>query len=243
MQPIPLYIEVVGEPGVGKSHYSYNTPKPAVIDTTTKKEGQTLLRKFYPDEWEKRYFPVWTMDDIRKAIVTISQNRSFFRTIVIDTAADLRELATAEWCLKNKRQRPQPFEYGDIDDAVNSIIDVINSFPRPGTPETGNYLRMNLVMIAQMKDEYLDNKNTGRRIRKGFPKSNFQADIRLYFDMVDILDTNTQQPTGKQTRRVRIIKSRFLDKASDQWIAELKPTDWKTTIEKLTDLKPDEVVQ
>lgn len=246
-QPVPLFVELIGEPSAGKSHLSCIFPKPAVVDTTASKEAYIILRKLHSD-WKKRHFPVWTLEDIRKTLDYIMVNKDTFKTVVFDTSADLRDLGSREYLAELKkagkdREALMPPEYKWVNEKIDAIIDRVRSVPRPDTKDKEKYLQMNLVFIAQMKDEWSGGKSTGKRIRKGYPNANFQSDIRLFLQIKQEVDPKTQQYTEKYKRVCTVVKNRFKDQASEEWVRELEPVDWSTLLAKLTDLKEGEIVE
>ena len=161
VRKVPLFVEIIGEPSVGKTHLSCLFPKPALLDTTPKGEGYYIIRKIYPEEWKQRYFRVRCFKDVMIALEYVRKRRELFRTVVVDTGADLRSLAI-DACLeelrkeKPERQRLMPEEYSCVNKKVNEFVDEVTD------PER---LCMNLVFTAQMKDEWVDRRPTGRRIR------------------------------------------------------------------------------
>jgi len=247
VQKVPLFVEIIGEPSSGKSHLSNLFPKPAVIDTTTSKESYITLRKLFPTNWKEKYFPVWNLADIRKALEDITTKKEIFRTVVIDTSADLRDLGSKEYLAElnkqgKKREALMPTEYKWVNQKIDEIIDKINSVPKPDDKNKEKFLQMNLVFIAQMKDEWAGGKSTGKRIRKGYPNANFQSSIRLFLKLEQDVDA-TMHYTGKYKRVCVVVKNRFKDQASDSWIGTLDQLNWSGIITKLTDLKEGEIVE
>jgi len=238
---VPLFVEIIGEPSTGKTHLSCLFPKPALFDTTAKGEAYAILMKLCPEECKNMYFRVRTFDDIALHLNYITANKNFFSTVIIDTAADLRGLAINK-CLeelkkvKPERERLMPEEYSCVNEKVNNFIDSI-------TDPNGKYV-MNLVFTAQMKDEWVKRESTGRRIRDGHPKANFQCDLRFYLQLKQKVDPKSMQYLPNEYERVcQIIKCRFrnqTDKA--EWIPELKELTW-AKIKELTKLEEGEIVE
>jgi len=248
VQKVPLFIEVIGEPSSGKSHLSNLFPKPAVIDTTTSKESYITLRKLLPAEWKERFFPVWNLADIRTALETIAKKKEMFRTVVIDTSADLRDLGSKEYIAElnkagKQREALMPTEYKWVNEKIDAIIDKINSVPKPDEKDKEKFLQMNLVFIAQMKDEWSGGKSTGKRIRKGYPNANFQSSIRLFLKIEQEVDPITMQYKGTYKRICVVVKNRFKDQASAEWVGTLDPINWSAIVTKLTDLREGEIVE
>lgn len=241
VRKVPLFVEVIGEPSTGKTHLSCLFPKPALLDTTPKGEAYVVLKKLHPQDWKKRYFRIRCLEDIRKSLQYIKVNKDNYRTIVVDTAADLRGLGYDE-CLKElqkenpKRQALMPEEYKCVNRKINGIIDEI-------TDPEGD-LAMNLVFTAQMRDEWIGRKSTGRRVRDGHPKANFQCDIRLFLQIKQRVDRKTMQYIPNEYVRIcRVVKCRFRNQVDkEDWVAELVKLSWEE-IKRLSKLEENEVVE
>ena len=241
VRKVPLFVEIIGEPATGKTHLSCLFPKPALFDTTAKGEGYLILKKLHTD-WKKRYFRIRKFSDILAGLKYIEANKESFKTIVVDTAADLRGLAIDE-CLeelkkeKPDRQKLMPEEYYCVNKKTDGFVETV-------TDPNGKFC-MNLVFTAQMKDEWVKRESTGRRIRDGHPKANFQCDIRLYLELKNKLDTKTMQLTDEVERVCRVMKCRTRDRTNkDDWLSELKPDELNWSgIKKLIRLDEGEVVE
>lgn len=238
---VPLFVEVIGEPSTGKTHQSCLFPKPALFDTTPKGEGYTVLRKLYPQEWKKRYFRIMCFEDVRKALKYMKTNKAFYKTIIVDTAPGLRGFAAAEYLKELQKVKPSrkalmPVEYKGVNLKVNNLINMV-TYPK------GDYC-MNLVFTAQMRDEWVGNKSTGRRIRDGHPKANFMCDIRLFLQIKQKVDQKTMQYIpNKFERTCRVVKCRFRNQVDENdWMPELKKLSWEG-IKELSKLKVGEIVE
>ena len=237
---IPLFLEVIGEPSVGKTHLASLFPMPALLDTTTKGEGYAVFSKLHAD-WKRRYFRIRCLEDVRLALKFIKQNKEGFKTVVFDTSADLREMGSKEYLVElnkagKERQALMPQEYRWVNEKINGFIDEVTDV------EKG--LGMNLVFTSQMRDEWRENKPTGRRIRKGYPDANFQSDIRLFLQLTQKVDEKTMQVIPNEyERKCQVIKCRFRDQANkEDWVAELKVLDWAGIVG-LAKLKEGQVVE
>ena len=232
---VPLLVEVIGEPSSGKTHLSSLFPKPALFDTTPKGEGYVILKKLYPEEWKMRYFRIYTFDDFTVSLNFVKTKGEFFKTVVVDTSVDLRALGAKAWLKLHKdRERLMPEEWGWVNVKVDDLVTEV-------TNQKGAC--MNLVLTSQMQDEWLDRKTTGRRIRKGVPTMNFQADIRLFLLLKQKADPQTMQLINEYERICRVLKNRFRDQANkEEWVSDLKELSWKG-IKELTKLGVGEVIE
>ena len=236
---VPLLVEIIGEPSAGKTHLSTLFSKPALFDTTPKGEGYYIVRKLYPSEWKMRYFRVRVFEDFTTHLKFVKMKGDFFKTVVVDTSTDLRVLGGKAHLKELQKVKPRkglmPEEWGPVNARVNEFIMEINDPEKMG---------LNLVMTAQMQNEWISRKTTGRRIRKGIPTMNFQADIRLFLQLKQKVDNKTMQYIPNEYERLcRVVKNRFRDQTDKaDWIPYLKDLDWKG-IKGLTKLEDREVVE
>ena len=208
---IPLLVELIGEPASGKTHLALLFPNPLLIDTTPKKESMVVVKKLYPDDWDKRYKSVNTMAMLRSAVdYGISKG---FKTIIFDTSADLQRLATAEWLQEQKKDRVYPIMlYGQIRDRVDELFYKIVKAER------------NIVCTSQLKDEWVKGERTGRKERDGYKRLNFMADIRLYLKIVEKKDLKTG--AIRFVRIAKVLKNRFIDLTDENYIFEIENPDF-----------------
>lgn len=235
VRKVPLLIEVIGEPSAGKTHLSSLFSKPALFDTTPKGEGYAVLSKLYPSDWKMRYFRIREFDDFTKQLKYLKTKEGFFRTVIVDTSVDLRALGARAW-LKNHTDRTNlmPEEWSWVNQRVDEFIMEITDPEKMG---------LNLVLTAQMQDEYVSRKTTGRRIRKGIPTMNFQADIRLFLQVTQKVDQTTMQYIDEWKRTCRVIKCRFRDQTDKaDWKVMLEKLNWEG-IKELSKLSNEEVVE
>jgi len=234
VRKVVLFVELIGEPSSGKTHLACTFPKIAMFDTSPKKESWIVMRKLVKGAVE-RYFPIRSFGDIKTALGEIKKKQGEFSTVVVDTSPDLRELAAKEYLgeLNAKRQAVMPPEYRHVNEKVNGMVDEITA-----------KMEMNLVFTSQMKDEYTpDGKaKTGRRIRKGIPDINSQADIRLFLIVNRKVDEQMKY-IDEYERKCRVLKNRFRNMAEKtEWKEFLTIFTWEG-IKGLTDLKEGEAVE
>lgn len=219
----PLLMEIIGEAEAGKTHTSLLFTNPALIDTTAKCEALSIIKKVFPEDYEKRYFSVRSWQDILEAVKKIKERG--FKTVVIDTAADLQEIAGKAWLVEVNmvRKRTGKSEWASIFPITNykyvrtKVDNLIFEIVSP------KKMCCNLVFIALMKDEWKGGKKgsfTGRRKRDGYKKSAFQADLRLFLQLEKEIGEN-QIPTGKYVRKCTVVKNRFTDRCGSDWVNEI----------------------
>jgi len=210
---LPLHVEIMGEPEVGKTHLGCLFPAPAIIDTTAKREALPIAMKLLPD-WAERYFKVYSLEDIREALRHIEKKNGeepgFVKTIVIDTSADLQRLAAEEWIREHGKKQVFPVtQYAHVRSKIDELIHKVL-----------DGLKLNLVFISQMKDEYAGGEKTGRRVRDGYKKTPFQADIRLYLYF-------EKGEEGKiVSRKAQVVKNRFVDPLAEGNPRVIGDPDW-----------------
>ncbi|MDW8086240.1 MAG: AAA family ATPase, partial [Ignisphaera sp.] len=228
-------IEIIGEPAVGKTHLSLTFPKPFIFDTTPKKEAEIIAYKVLGAEAKNRYRWIQTWQQLVSGVRETSR-RDDVKTIVIDTGTDLQALAVEYELEAKSRERLLPFEYGRIREVIDTDITetIINS-------------NKNLVLTAQMDDEYINGQKTGYRVPKGYKRAAFQSDIRILLVIgscsVEIMPGATSfkviPKTGEDNvRKAIIIKNRFID-MSENPIQVLKGN---ITAQDIKNLIPKELV-
>jgi hypothetical protein len=215
-----LLIEIIGEPGVGKTHLASQAPLPFLIDTTPKGEAKSTFLKVVKDVG--RYTHIRNWDELRSAI-EYAGKRDDVKTIIIDTSADLQDLAREEYLKRTSKSSGKErisalqIEYGKIRDIVDAEV----IFRVTGSPPVG--LGRNLVCTSQMKNLYKNIQDADGRVhtikegrqRDGYDRLDFESDIRLYVSL-----TTDSRPK----RTVSVIKNRFIDRASDDWVPEISPS-------------------
>lgn len=210
--------ELIGEYSVGKTHVASLPDNLIFIDTSLLKEADIIVEKNHPNEnLDDIYFPCDTFREIINAVRNIKDTT---KTISIDSGADLRRIGGEEWLSRNTdRHGIMPFDYGDVDNII--IKEIFMSIVKDKNK--------NLIVTAKMGDEYSAEKPTGRRERKGFSKMDFISDIRIHMYKED----------GK--RKNTVIKNRFVDEESKDYVKSLPEVTWKA-IQSLTKFPPERLV-
>jgi len=232
---MPVLVEIIGEPAVGKTHLSLTFPKPFVFDTTPKQEARIVAYKVLGAAAERRYSWVKSYVELIQGLRNVA-GRDDVATIVIDTGADLQGMAVEFELERKKREGLMPYEYGRIREMIDT--DVTEFVTQAGK---------NLVMTAQMDDEYVDGRRTGRRVPKGYRRMAFQADIRIYLALgaasIEVMPGGTvfavtPQTSSKLVRKAVIVKNRFVDMAEVGY----KVLEGNITAESIKALIPKEIL-
>lgn len=156
-----MIVILSSEPGHGKTYQIGTWEEPILIFDLENRVKRTV-DAYYPDKvidikqclaytTEFKEDHITTLANFKKGLKNIKDAR----TIAIDGIGDLRDMAHTEWCIKNKRKHAMnPGDWEEVNEVVRELI-----FPLI------NYCRMNdinLVMTAQFKDDYRDDKKVGR---------------------------------------------------------------------------------
>ncbi|MEM2857029.1 MAG: AAA family ATPase [Candidatus Nitrosocaldaceae archaeon] len=233
----PLFIEIYGDYGTGKTSLALQAPNPLLIDTSPHMEALSIVRKYYPSDFLNRYVHCTDFDSILSVINNLRvNNENKFKTVIIDTSTLLLEYATQKFINDlnqqgKKRIRPLPQEYGYIYQLINNLITTIIS---------PTQLFMNLIFTARMTEEIkvtvVDDREiiqkTGKLVRDGYKHTPAYADLRIKIDLI--------KTEKDYQRKYVVVKNRFRDRVnSNEWIDELvikKISDFWSAIKQLTQL-------
>jgi hypothetical protein len=96
--------------------------------------------------------------DLRKGI-NWAVKQDNIDTIVIDSGGDLRDLASDEWLAETGKERIFPIvQWHEIYSKIDEITDLAK--------DSGKHF----IVTGRLKDEYVQDTSTGRRIRDGYKK-------------------------------------------------------------------------
>lgn len=187
----PISIEIAGEPDYGKSHTARTFPNPLFLDT----EGKSwiVLQKFSePAPWKR----VKNFNDIRQGI-RYGIDNSDIDTIVIDSGSDIRDLAQKEWLDEAGKDRVFPLVlWGEIYAKIDTLVRDVK--------DSGK----NFVTTSRLKDQFLGDQRTGRRIRDSYKK--FPWTLSMGVEIVDgIWDHRIGAPKFKERKFGRVYKNNF----------------------------------
>ena len=241
ISPLPIMVEIIGEPAAGKTHLASLSARPFLIDTTPKGESRSVFLKNAKDAM--RYIHIGNWTELVTA-VKLAGDRTDVKTVIIDTSSDLQDMAVKEYLKRNPgRKGVMQYEYGRVRDMIDAeIVFKIAAL-------TPNGFGKNLIMTSQMKDLWKSSMDAdgavhsakeGRQ-RDGYQRLDFESDIRLFVFLKDeVVNVGTPNQKTMSKRYVQVAKNRFIDKASDKWIANINPT-WED-IKGLVVLNPGEVI-
>lgn len=205
---LPLLVEVVGDTGKGKTHTSLLFPEPVLVDLTITGESDLIVMKLYRDDWKERYFRPDSWGDLYMFLQDEKRLKRF-KTVIFDTSRDLVNLVSRRWCDEHgKKEVYPPQAWGQVYDMVDEIL---------------SYLiykkEMNVVLTSGLKDEYIDGKRTGNKERDGFTRLPGRCDVRLYV----VVENGV--------RKWKVIKNRFVDETSSEYVKELTDFSFDKLVE------------
>lgn len=182
-----LIMAVDGPEKSGKSNIALSAPEPiAVINTDIGLDG--VVQKWQEDK------EIWVMDvDInlqdlktltpkdaaaeadkawKRVLKAYRDTLGQARTIVADNATELWEIL--RMARFGKLDQVKPHHYGPVNAEYRDFI-------RTAYDQT----KTNLILLHKIKDEYVNDNRTGKRIRSGFADTGFlvQCNVSMWRDM------------------------------------------------------------
>jgi len=156
-------LDISGEKGVGKTHLACSFPKSLAIADTEYK-AYTVAKKFDNILWKR----VENFADVRSLVQDALDNDDI-KTVVVDSGADLVAMAGLEWNAETGKNYRWPISnYGHAYDKVDELI----------LPLEEN--RKYFVATSRMKDEWIGDVSTGRRIRDGYKKFPWSLSLNIH---------------------------------------------------------------
>lgn len=212
-----ITIEIIGETSTGKTDVVSRFPSTTMLDLTPSQESDVIYLKYHDEKYfDTHYFPCQNFNDILHAIRDCEQDT---KTIIIDGSQYITDMAEGQWIKEQTKTREaaMQYEYG----ALYSMIREKIIYPLIKKP-------YNVVMTSIMKDEWVSDKRTGRRMRAGFNPFDVMRDFALYLSIEDNI------------RKNRVVKNRFvspiitvdgIQKENPNFIKVLTPEpNWETII-------------
>lgn len=212
MNKKPIVGELIGEASTGKTHTSLLFSNPALADLTLRGKSEINVQRLYPEDWEERYFRVRSLNDLKSAAKKAQEDGR--ATFIIETGSDLRLMLGEEHLKdlqkeKSSRKALHPTEWKQVNLWFAEIIEYL--------AET---YKVNIILTAEMADEWKSNKPTGRRRRLGFPRTEFYCDLRLYLK-IETKVTGANPEVVEKTRVAIIAKNGLVDSTSPDWIGKI----------------------
>ena len=196
----PFSIEIIGEPDVGKSHFADSFPKALHLDT--EKKADITIEKF-PQAghiWKK----VSKWDDIEDA-VNWAVTQPDIKSVIIDNDDDIQDLAVEKWSDEHGGKRPIAFDaHGGVITVLYAQIYKMIDDVKTAIENSGKYL----VCTCRLKDEFIANINTGRRVRDGYKKFPWSLKMALWIKN-GIPDKKSGQVMFKQYKFGEVVKNNF----------------------------------
>ncbi len=171
-----------GDPGTGKTYNSLSYPGPIfVIDTDQRaslvynqlyKDTDKEVYIVHPKNWQELSEAMDFYGEFLKTAKTDTDDNvpSKYRkpTIVVDSCTALIAMAQEHYNLKyGNREEINFAQWNDISSMVDERIFFLRSLPT------------NIVLTAQMKDEFADETRTGRRILDCYKRIPYWADVTV----------------------------------------------------------------
>lgn len=208
----PIVMEIIGEDSTGKSHTSLLFFNPVLADLTLRGKTRFNVRKLYPEDWEKRYFRIKSLNDLKSAAKKAQEDGR--ATFIIETGSELRLLLGEEHLKDLQKDKPQRkalhvTEWKQVNRWFAEVIEYLVEKHE-----------MNFIITAEMADEWKSNKPTGRRRRLGFPRTSFYCDLRLYLKIEKTV-TGTNPEVVEQKRVAIVAKNGLIDSTSPDWVGKI----------------------
>jgi hypothetical protein len=171
----PLFVVLIAEPGLGKTHVGCTFPGP-VVCLDTEFRADEVLRKFR--NIEKYWKKVERFDDVRQAIGRAMKKHKTPGTILFDSGSDLQLMAEAEVLAEiaaNEKKAHKTLHWGPVNARFKNLFGFLRD------------KRWNCVFTARLKEEWKGDDRTGNRVPGGFvtDKLIYHADFALRLEKRD----------------------------------------------------------
>lgn len=190
MEKAPIYFEIAGEGGCGKT-FSCCTgfPRAFLLDTTPRGDGRFTARKVFGGEFGDMYFRARTLEEAIKAVNSVIESGEF-ATVAVDEYSGMRKLGQ-KWYLKtfDKSSVFPTTEWGVITQKINN--EIIWKLQDNG---------VNVVVTSGFHDVYKNDIRTGGKASNSPPNASLDIDFRV------MLVENEEHDDVN----VRVIKNKFM---------------------------------
>ena len=166
--PPEKYIVVVaGQPGDGKTHLLCTMSEIGQVYVLDSEYRAHLVAKKFQNIKIRR------VTNYQEMVVAVKYILKYCEpgTIVFDSGSDVQQFAELEYLTRTGKQEVgMPYNWGEVYWLCNAIIEDIR---RDG--------RFHLALSARVKEEYINDKSTGRLIPKLYSNLPYKADVSLQF--------------------------------------------------------------
>ena len=169
MDKAPVYFEVAGEGGTGKTFVCCTAfPRPFLVDCTPRGDGRFTAQKVFGDGFGDRYFYARSLDDVIKKVSEVAEGGKF-ATVAIDEYSGLRKLG-ASWYMKtfDKKAVFPSTDWGIISRKINE--GVVWKLQDSG---------LNIVVTSGFHDVYEKDVKTGGKASNSPPNASLDIDFRI----------------------------------------------------------------
>ena len=192
---IPFGIEISGTWDIGKTHLAMTFPGVAFADTEMK--GWLVAKKL----GIKKYYQVKTIEDIRQFVLTAIADPEV-KTIVIDSGSDIVDFASTEYLTETGKERIFPVVlWARVYDKIDELLLLVKQSKKA------------FVVTSRLKDEYVGDTRTGKKIRSSYKKFPYQLEM-----MLNLEKGITIKPKAKDAKAIvhfqdmvfgRVVKNNF----------------------------------
>jgi len=160
-----LIILISGREGLGKTHLACTMSEvEPVYLIDTEYRAQIVIRKFN----NVKFTTAKNYSELVVAVNYIIRNEQS-GTIVIDSGSDLQTFSEIEYLERTDKERVGlPFNWAEVWRLCNAVIDEIKF--------SQNF---NLVITSRMKEEYINDKPSGKSVPRIYSALPYKADIML----------------------------------------------------------------
>ena len=216
-----ITIEIIGESGTGKTDIISRIPGVTLLDLTPSIESDVIFLKYNDEKYfDTHYFSCQSFREILDAIRDMPEDT---KTLAVDGSQYITDFAEVQWIKDQKKPREAAMqrEYGQLYSMVRDKI-IYPLIKRP----------CNVVFTSVMKDEWIDEKKTGRRMRAGFNPFDVARDIGLY---LYIEENQRKNKIAKNRFMSPIILKDGIQIENPAYVKSLSPeASWKTLIDMIT---------
>lgn len=172
-----LIVVVTAMPGTGKTHFALTAPDPIAyydMDTGTAGVIEKFVKagkKIYRSRFDYRTIDVpdpglavanW---ERQKATFKQFMHNEHFRSVVVDTGTEMWELL--RMARLGKLTQVMPHNYGPVNAEFEDLLRLSDTCNK------------NLIVTHKMKEQYINDKFTGKYQRAGFKDMGFIAEVEL----------------------------------------------------------------